>query len=101
MTHIGTPLDLGCPLCLSMWVKSLFLMVLLIPVDEEVEVVEYIPGCNVALGLPRPRQAVDWLICSPILGLVKDLSSLDWLLLKACGRSPYGLRRRKAGNFEA
>ena len=37
---------------------------------------EDLPGFNVAPGLPGPRQAVDWLICSPILGLVKDLSSL-------------------------
>ena len=45
---------------------------------------EDIPGSNVALSLPRPLQAVDWLICSAIFGLVKDLSSLDWLLLMAC-----------------
>ena len=41
------------------------------------EAAEDIPGCNIAPGLLRARQAVDWLTCSPILGLVKDLSSLD------------------------
>ena len=53
---------------------------------------EDIPRCNVAPGLPKPRQAVDWLICSPILGLVKDLSSLDWLFLMACAKGPHTVK---------
>ena len=46
-------------------------------------------------GVPRPRQAVNWLICSPIFGLVKDLSSSDWLLLMACAKAPHTLKNTK------
>ena len=60
---------------------------------------EDIPGCTVAPGLPRPRQAVDWLICSPIFGLVKNFSSLDWLLLVACAKGPQALKNTKNSKF--
>ena len=56
---------------------------------------EDIPGYNVAPGLPMPRQAIDWLICSSIFGLVEDLSSLDWLLLMACAKGPHTLKNTK------
>ena len=59
------------------------------------EVVEDTPGCNAAPGLPRPRQAVNWLICSPILGLMKDLISLDYLLLIACAKGRHTLKNTK------
>ena len=54
-----------------------------------------IPRCNVTPGLPRPRQSVDRLICSPILALVKDLSSFVWLLLIACAKDRYPLKNTK------
>ena len=47
---------------------------------------EDIPGYTVPPGLPRPHQAVDWLICSPILGFVNKSSSLDWLIPMACAK---------------
>ena len=56
---------------------------------------EDISGCSVAQGLSRPRQAVNWLICSRILGLVKDLSSFDWVLLMACAKGPHTLKNTK------
>ena len=59
------------------------------------EVVEDIPGCIVAPGLPRPDQGVDSLICGPIWALVKNLSSLNWLLYVACAKGPQTLQENK------
>ena len=52
-------------------------------------------GCNVPPGLPRPRQAVNGLICSPILGLVNDSCSLDGFLSKAYANGPHPLKEPK------
>ena len=60
---------------------------------------EDIPCYTVAPGLPRPRQAVDWLICSPILGLVKNLCSLDLLFPMACAKGPQTLKNTKNYKF--
>ena len=52
---------------------------------------EDIPGCNVAPGLPMPRQPIKW----SNLCLGEDLSSLHWVLLMACAKDPQTLKNTK------
>ena len=63
------------------------------------EVLEDIPGCIVAPGLPTPDQGVNWLSCSPVLALARNLSSLDCLLLVACAKGRQTLKNTKNSKF--